>query len=103
MEYRQLGKTGMNVSVLGLGGWEIGYLRTSLSTVKKMLNEAIDAGVNVIDTAECYAISEELIGEAVGKRRKDFYFLTKCGHESGWSYPDWRPESLLRCIQRSLK
>jgi aryl-alcohol dehydrogenase-like predicted oxidoreductase len=103
MEYRQLGKTGMNVSVLGLGGWEIGYLHTSLSTVKKMLNEAIDAGVNVIDTAECYAISEELIGEAVGKRRKDFYFLTKCGHESGWSYPDWRPESLLRCIQRSLK
>jgi aryl-alcohol dehydrogenase-like predicted oxidoreductase len=103
MEYRKLGKTGMNVSVLGLGGWEIGYLHTSLATVKKMLNEAIDAGVNVIDTAECYATSEELIGEAVGKRRNDFYLLTKCGHESGWSYPDWRPESLLRCIQRSLK
>ena len=102
MEYRQLGKTGMNVSVLGLGGWEIGYLHTSVSTVKKMLNEAIDAGVNVIDTAECYAISKELI-ETVGKRRKDFYLLTKCGHESGRSYPDWRPESLLRCIQRSLK
>lgn len=103
MEYRQLGKTGMNVSVLGLGGWEIGYQHTSLSTVKKMLNEAVDAGVNVIDTAECYATSEQVIGEAVGKRRKDFYLLTKCGHESGWSYPDWRPESLLRCIQRSLK
>lgn len=103
MEYRQLGKTAMNVSVLGLGGWEIGYQHTSLSTVKKMLNEAVDAGVNVIDTAECYATSEQVIGEAVGKRRKDFYLLTKCGHESGWSYPDWRPESLLRCIQRSLK
>ena len=103
MKYRQLGKTGMNVSVLGLGGWEIGYLHASLATVKKMLNEAIDAGVNIIDTAECYATSEELIGEAVGKRRKDFYLLTKCGHENGWSYPDWRPESLLRCIQRSLK
>jgi aryl-alcohol dehydrogenase-like predicted oxidoreductase len=103
MEYRKLGKTGMNVSVLGLGGWEIGYLHTSLATVKKMLNEAIDAGVNVIDTAECYATSEVLIGEAVGKRRNDFYLLTKCGHESGWSYPDWRPESLLGCIQRSLK
>jgi aryl-alcohol dehydrogenase-like predicted oxidoreductase len=68
-----------------------------------LLNEALDAGINVIDTAECYAISEELIGEAVGKRRKDCYLLTKCGHESGWSYPDWRPESLLRSIQRSLK
>ena len=103
MEYRKLGKTDMNVSVLGFGGWEIGYQRISLTTVKKLLNEALDAGINVIDTAECYAISEELIGEAVGKRRKDCYLLTKCGHESGWSYPDWRPESLLRSIQRSLK
>ena len=103
MEYRKLGKTEMNVSVLGFGGWEIGYQHISLTTVKKLLNEALDAGINVIDTAECYATSEELIGEAVGKRRKDFYLLTKCGHESGWSYPDWRPESLLRSIQRSLK
>ena len=94
----------MNVSVLGFGGWEIGYQRVSLATVKKLLNEALDAGINVIDTAECYATSEELIGEAIGKlRRQDCYLFTKCGHESGWSYPDWRPESLLRSIQRSLK
>jgi aryl-alcohol dehydrogenase-like predicted oxidoreductase len=103
MEYRKLGKTGMNVSVLGFGGWEIGYQHISLRTVKKLVNEAVDAGINVIDTADCYATSEELIGEAVGKRRNDFYLLTKCGHESGWSYSDWRPESLLRSIQRSLK
>jgi aryl-alcohol dehydrogenase-like predicted oxidoreductase len=103
MEYRRLGKTDMNVSVLGFGGSEIGYEHISLTATKKLLNEALDAGLNVIDTAECYATSEELIGEAVGKRRKDYYLLTKCGHESGWSYPDWRPESLLRSIQRSLK
>jgi aryl-alcohol dehydrogenase-like predicted oxidoreductase len=103
MEYRRLGKTDMNVSVLGFGGSEIGYEHLSLTTAKKLLNEALDAGLNVIDTAECYATSEELIGEALRKRRKDCYLLTKCGHESGWSYPDWRPESLLRSIQRSLK
>ena len=103
MERRKLGKTDMSVSVLGFGGSEIGYERVSVKTAKTLLNEALDAGLNVIDTAECYANSEELIGEAVGKRRKDYYLFTKCGHERGWSYPDWRPESLLRSIERSLK
>src|SRR3989337_1509991 len=103
MERRKLGKTDMLVSVLGFGGSEIGYERASSSTVKKLLNRALDAGLNVIDTAECYVTSEELIGAAVGARRGDYYLFTKCGHERGWSYPDWRPESLLRSVERSLK
>jgi aryl-alcohol dehydrogenase-like predicted oxidoreductase len=103
MEKRQLGHTDMKVSVLGFGGSEIGYQHVSLNNAKKLLNEALDSGINVIDTAECYITSEELIGEAISRRRKDFYLFTKCGHESGWSYPDWRPQSLLRSIQRSLK
>jgi aryl-alcohol dehydrogenase-like predicted oxidoreductase len=103
MEYRQLGKTEMKVSVLGFGGWEIGYGHTSVKAVEKLLNAALDAGLNVIDTAECYVTSEELIGEATRERRKDCYLFTKCGHERGWNYADWRPESLLRSIQRSLK
>jgi aryl-alcohol dehydrogenase-like predicted oxidoreductase len=103
MEKRRLGNTDMLASVLGFGGSEIGYERSSLATVKKMLNGALDAGLNVIDTAECYIDSEELIGAAVSARRKDYYLFTKCGHERGWSYPDWRPESLLRSIERSLK
>jgi aryl-alcohol dehydrogenase-like predicted oxidoreductase len=103
MEKRRLGNTDMHVSVLGFGGSEIGYERASTSAVKKMLNEALDAGLNVIDTAECYITSEELLGEAIGKRRKDYYIFTKCGHERGWSQPDWHAESLLRSIERSIK
>jgi len=103
MEKRRLGKTDMDVSVLGFGGSEIGYERASSATVKKLLNQALDAGLNVIDTAECYVTSEELIGAAVGARRGDYYLFTKCGHERGWGQPDWRPESLMRSIERSLK
>jgi aryl-alcohol dehydrogenase-like predicted oxidoreductase len=101
MESRRLGKTDMNVSVLGFGGSEIGYEAASVPTVDKLLNEALDGGLNVIDTAECYVSSEELIGKAIGKRRDEYYLFTKVGHERG--YPDWRPESLLRSLERSLK
>jgi aryl-alcohol dehydrogenase-like predicted oxidoreductase len=103
MERRRLGKTDMDVSILGFGGMEIGYQHISLGAAKRLLNHVLDSGINVIDTAECYSTSEELIGEAVAARRKDFYLFTKCGHESGWTYPDWRPESLFRSIERSLK
>lgn len=103
MEKPRLGNTDMNVSVLGFGGSEIGYERASLSSVSQLLNGALDAGLNVIDTAECYVTSEELIGKAVGARRADYYLFTKCGHERGWSYPDWRPVSLWKSIERSLK
>lgn len=103
MEKRRLGKTDMNVSILGFGGSEIGYERASLSTVRKLFNSALDAGLNVIDTAECYVTSEELIGKAISGRRAEYYLFTKCGHERGYGYPDWRPASLWRSIERSLK
>jgi aryl-alcohol dehydrogenase-like predicted oxidoreductase len=67
------------------------------------LQEALDTGINVIDTAECYVTSEELIGKAISSRRSDCYLFTKCGHERGWSHPDWRPASLWRSVERSLK
>ena len=103
MEKRRFGKTDMNVSVLGFGGSEIGYEQSSLSSVRKLLNRALDAGVNVIDTAECYVTSEELIGKAISARRGEYYLFTKCGHERGWSYPDWRPTSLWKSLERSLR
>lgn len=104
MEKRRLGKTDMEVSVLGFGGSEIGYERASAETVAELLNSALDAGLNVIDTAECYYNSEELVGQAVSNRRKDFYLFTKCGHPHGMeSGANWSKGSILESAERSLK
>jgi aryl-alcohol dehydrogenase-like predicted oxidoreductase len=103
MEKRQMGRTDMRVSVLGFGGAEIGFEQAAPQTVAQLLHEALDAGLNVIDTAECYLQSEELIGQAVAGRRQDFYLFTKCGHLDNPSVEDWRPDSLLHSIQRSLQ
>jgi aryl-alcohol dehydrogenase-like predicted oxidoreductase len=93
----------MEASVLGFGGSEIGYEGASLRTVDRLLGAAIDAGLNVIDTAECYEDSEALIGAALGARRNDVHLLTKCGHPRGYGRGDWRAASLLSSIERSLK
>ncbi len=93
----------MQVSVLGFGGAEIGFEKATPDAVAALLGDALDAGLNVIDTAECYLQSEELIGEAVSSRRDDYYLFTKCGHPEKPGEGDWRPESLLKSVERSLK
>jgi aryl-alcohol dehydrogenase-like predicted oxidoreductase len=103
MEKRPLGKTGMSVTVLGYGGAEIGFENASQETVTQLLNAALDAGLNVIDTAECYPNSEKMIGEAVGARRSEYFLFTKCGHASGIDLPDWDPKLLEQHIDRSLR
>src|SRR5438094_3955218 len=103
MEKRRLGRTNLRVSVLGLGGSEIGYESASRATVARLLGGALDAGLTVIDTAECYERSEELIGAALGARRRECVLFTKCGHAGGWGRADWRPLPLLASIERSLE
>src|SRR5438477_2544366 len=104
MEKRRLGKTDMDVSVLGFGGAEIGFENASPDAVEKLLKSALDSGLNVIDTGECYRGSEELIGQAVSDRRRDFYLFTKCGHPHGMeSSANWSQASLLQSIERSLR
>jgi aryl-alcohol dehydrogenase-like predicted oxidoreductase len=93
----------MRVSVLGFGGSEIGYEGIAEETVARLLNSALDAGLNIIDTAECYQGSEELIGRTVAHRRQDFYLFTKCGHPRGIGSEDWSSPSLLESIERSLQ
>jgi len=103
METRPFGHTDMQVSVLGFGGSEIGYENASKETVQLLLNSALDAGLNVIDTAECYEGSEKLIGDTVAERRNDYHLFTKCGHPRGIGSEDWSPASLLDSIERSLR
>ena len=93
----------MLVSVLGFGGAEIGFEGAPQADVDALLNAALDSGLNVIDTAECYADSEFKIGQAVSGRRSDFYLFTKCGHSSGFDLPDWDPKMLTLSIERSLE
>jgi aryl-alcohol dehydrogenase-like predicted oxidoreductase len=103
MEQRRLGKTDITASILGFGGSEIGYEGVSGRTVARLLSGALDAGLNAIDTAECYDESEVLIGRAIGARRREVYLFTKCGHGGGWDRAEWRPAPLLESIERSLK
>lgn len=104
MEKRRLGTTDMDVSVLGFGGAEIGYQQVPDGEVANLLNSALDAGLNVIDTAECYHDSEEKIGRAIGQRRADYYLFTKVGHPRGVeNRADWSKQSILRSIRRSLE
>ncbi|HLZ63458.1 MAG TPA: aldo/keto reductase [Ktedonosporobacter sp.] len=103
MEKRQLGKTDMSVGVLGFGGSEIHDEHAEYQDIEHLLNSALDDGLNVIDTAECYGLSEEFIGRAVSHRRDEYYLFTKCGHAAGFDLSDWSPQLLEKSIERSLQ
>jgi aryl-alcohol dehydrogenase-like predicted oxidoreductase len=104
MEKRKFGKTDMEVSVLGFGGAEIGFDNSQTqANVDELLNAALDAGLNVIDTAAAYNSSEKLIGEAVSSRRKEFYLLTKCGALDNFTRFDWSKKGILETIEQSLR
>ena len=90
----------MEVTVLGFGGAEIGYQRVPLPIAERLLNGALDAGLNVIDTAECYLNSEELVGQTVAGRRSEYFLFTKCGHDKEGDH--WNPKKMAEQIDRSL-
>ena len=91
----------MDVTVLGFGG--AGIAGESLENIGRVLNSALDAGINVIDTAECYEGGEESIGNAISKWRDEFFLFTKCGHPRGIGSADWSASSILESIERSLR
>jgi aryl-alcohol dehydrogenase-like predicted oxidoreductase len=82
MEYRKLGRTGLDVSILGIGTNDFGR-RTDFERCKAILHKCMDLGVNFIDSSNVYAEghSEEFIGEILGKtpQRADMIIATKVG------------------------
>ena len=75
MEYRVLGKTGLMVSRVGFGG--IPLQKTTQEEAKQVIDALVDKGINFIDTARGYTVSEELIGAAIEGRRDRFILASK--------------------------
>ncbi len=90
MELRDFGLTGIKVSALGFGGGHIGSPEADEKEVIKLLNSAADLGITLFDTARGYGLSEERIGKAFKKRRKEIVLSTKVGYgipgETDWTY-----------------
>lgn len=103
MEKRRLGKTGLDVGVLGFGGAEIGFFDKSADLVAGIVSAAIEAGVNLFDTAAAYWNSEQLLGEALSANRRDIVIASKCGALDGFTRFDWSKRGLLETITRSLR
>ncbi len=86
MEHRVLGSTGISVSTLALGAMMFGRaFGTDDDDCVRMVHRALDAGVNMIDTADVYSAghSEEIVGRAIGRRRDDVVVATKFGARFG--------------------
>ena len=84
MQHRNLGNTGLSVSAIGFGCWEMGNPEYGSSNDNEMIaavHRAIDLGVTLFDTAPNYGFggSEEVLGRALGARRKDIILVSKVG------------------------
>jgi len=92
MEYTQIGRSGLRVSRQILGAMNFGAA-TDRETSGQIINEALDAGINAIDTADCYShgLSEEIVGETLAQngRRDDVVIATKFTTHMGQGPNDW--------------
>lgn len=111
---RILGRTGLEVTQLGYGSMGLRGPRTwgvrvvSDADADRMLNRVLDAGVNFLDTAPDYGVSEERIGRFIGPRRNEFILATKCGcaytqHSDHLEIAHrWEPDVVRRNLETSL-
>ena len=111
MKYRRLGKTNLNVSVIGIGTWQFGGewgKEFNQDEVNQILGRAQQLGINLIDTAECYGdhTSERLIGGAVKNQRDKWIIATKFGHRfTGFMQrsDERTPNDVKKQLEDSLK
>lgn len=112
LELRPLGSTGIQVTFLGYGALEIGRdwgygdpQRPDEASAAETLHAVIDLGINIIDTAAAYHQSEIRIGNAISKRRSNYFLASKCGeHNSEPStYYDFSYDAVAASINRSLE
>jgi len=110
MEYRAFGKTGIQISAMGFGCWEIGGGYGSIEETEfiKAINRALDLGINSFDTAEAYGFgaSEKSLAKALGGRRKEAVITTKFGvgyPDAAPSYRDSSRKRVTESIEKSLK
>ena len=110
MEYRAFGKTGIQISAIGFGCWEIGGGYGSIEETEFIwaVNRALDLGLNSFDTAEAYGFgaSEASLAKALGGRRKEAVITTKFGvgyPDAAPSYRDSRRQRVMASIEKSLK
>jgi aryl-alcohol dehydrogenase-like predicted oxidoreductase len=109
MEYRKFGQTGINISAIGFGCWEIGGGYGSIEETEFVMaiNRALDIGINSFDTAEAYGMgaSEKSLAKALGSRRKDAVITTKfgVGYPDATNYRDSSRKRVMESIEKSLK
>jgi len=109
MEYRKFGQTGVEISAIGFGCWEIGggYGSIEETDFIKAINRALEIGINSFDTAEAYGFgaSEKSLAKALGSRRKEAVITTKfgVGYPDTPNYRDSTRKRVMESIEKSLK
>ena len=106
MEYRKLGQTDLEVSVLGYGASPLGneFEEIDVREGERAVHMAVDLGVNFFDTSPYYGrtLSEERLGRALGRRRKNIVLATKCGRYDIDRF-DFSADRVRNSINESLR
>lgn len=102
MELRAYGTSGLRVSAVGFGAGSIGEVELSDAEVARVLDAALDAGVNFFDTARSYGLSEERLGVHLASRRDSLVLSTKIGYDMA-PHPDWTAPCITAGIEAALR